>query len=145
MKLHELKNTKGSRTEATRVGRGTGSGKGKTATRGTKGQNSRSGGGVRPGFEGGQTPIFRRLPKIGFVSQNRKDYKIITLGEIEKFNFTDINNKTLFDNKIIKNEDLLVKILANGELTKKVNVNVAKVSKSAKAAIEKAGGSVEVK
>ncbi|ATG97188.1 50S ribosomal protein L15 [Mesoplasma lactucae] len=144
MKLNELKSTKGSRKDVTRVGRGTGSGKGKTASRGHKGQNSRSGGGVRPGFEGGQTPLFRRLPKVGFNSLNRKEYVLINLGQIENFDFNDINPKTLVDNKIIKNEDVLVKILGNGTLTKKVNVKVNKISQSAKDAIEKNGGTVEV-
>lgn len=144
MKLHELKTTPGSREQVTRVGRGTGSGKGKTATRGHKGQNSRSGGGTRPGFEGGQTPLFRRIPKIGFNSLNRQEYVLINLEQIENFGFTEINHQTLVENKIIKSNDRLVKILGKGTLTKKVNVKVNKISQSAKAAIEKNGGTVEV-
>jgi len=144
MKLNELHYTKGSRKSATRVGRGTASGKGKTATRGTKGQNSRSGGGVRPGFEGGQTPLYRRLPKRGFISPNHKEYTIINLDTLESLNLADVNPKTLIDAKIIKNEKELVKVLATGTLTKKVNVRVHKVSKAAQVAIEAAGGSVEL-
>jgi len=144
MKLNELHYTKGSRKNATRVGRGTASGKGKTATRGTKGQNSRSGGGVRPGFEGGQTPLYRRLPKRGFVSPNHKEYTLINLDTLETLNLADVNPKTLIDAKIIKNDKELVKVLATGTLTKKVNVRVHKVSKAAQAAIEAAGGSVEL-
>jgi len=144
MKLHELKATPGSRKKETRIGRGTGSGKGKTATRGHKGQNSRSGGGTRPGFEGGQTPLFRRIPKIGFNSHNQKEYVLINLDQIEKFAFDEINHQTLVEHKIIKNDKVLVKILAKGTLTKKVKVKVNKVSQSSKAMIEKNGGTVEV-
>ncbi|KNG78942.1 50S ribosomal protein L15 [Mycoplasma sp. HU2014] len=144
MKLNELKYTPGSKKEATRVGRGMASGKGKTATRGHKGQNSRSGGGVRPGFEGGQTPLFRRLPKIGFTSPNQKEYVILNLSDLEALNLSAINHETLIDAKIIKNNKTLVKILGKGSLTKKVDVKVNKVSKSAHAEIEKLGGKVEV-
>ncbi|WBX36328.1 50S ribosomal protein L15 [Mycoplasma capricolum] len=144
MKLNELKYTPGSKKEATRVGRGMASGKGKTATRGHKGQNSRSGGGVRPGFEGGQTPLFRRLPKVGFTSLNQKQYTILNLSDLETLGLEVINHESLIDHKIIKNSSALVKILANGTLTKKVDVKVNKISKAAKSAIEKLGGKVEV-
>ncbi|WP_434323662.1 50S ribosomal protein L15 [Mycoplasma capricolum subsp. capricolum] len=144
MKLNELKYTPGSKKEATRVGRGMASGKGKTATRGHKGQNSRSGGGVRPGFEGGQTPLFRRLPKVGFTSLNQKQYTILNLSDLETLGLEVINHESLTDHKIIKNSSVLVKILANGTLTKKVDVKVNKISKAAKSAIEKLGGKVEV-
>ncbi|WP_338972826.1 50S ribosomal protein L15 [Spiroplasma endosymbiont of Panorpa germanica] len=144
MKLHELKYTPGSHKDATRVGRGMASGKGKTSTRGHKGQNSRSGGGVRPGFEGGQTPLFRRLPKIGFTSMNRKEFAIVNLELIEKLGLTSVDHKTLIEKKVIKNEKTLVKVLGNGKITKSINVKVNKISKSAEEAIKASGGTVEV-
>nr|VZR97277.1 50S ribosomal protein L15 [Mycoplasma feriruminatoris] len=144
MKLNELKYTLGSKTKATIVGRGMASGKGKTATRGHKGQNSRSGGGVRPGFEGGQTPLFRRLPKVGFTSLNQKQYTILNLSDLETLGLEKVDHESLINSKIIKNSSVLVKILANGSLTKKVDVKVNKISKAAKDAIEKLGGKVEV-
>ncbi|AHI53290.1 50S ribosomal protein L15 [Spiroplasma culicicola] len=144
MKLHELKYTPGSKKEVTRVGRGMASGKGKTSTRGHKGQNSRSGGGVRPGFEGGQTPLFRRLPKIGFTSLNRKEFTILNLDTIEQLGLTEVNHKTLIEKKVIKSEKSLVKVLGNGKITKAVNVKVNKVSNSASEAIKAAGGTIEV-
>lgn len=144
MKLHELQSTPGSKKDATRVGRGMASGKGKTSTRGHKGQNSRSGGGVRPGFEGGQTPLFRRLPKVGFTSLNRKEYAVVNLELIEKLGLTEVNHKTLVEKRVIKKESVLVKVLGNGKITKAINVKVNKVSKSAEDAIKAAGGTVEV-
>ncbi|AXK51026.1 50S ribosomal protein L15 [Spiroplasma alleghenense] len=144
MKLHELKYTPGSHKDSTRVGRGMASGKGKTSTRGHKGQNSRSGGGVRPGFEGGQTPLFRRLPKIGFTSMNRKEFVIVNLELIEKLGLTTVDHKSLIDKKVIKSEKTLVKVLGNGKITKSINVKVNKVSKSAEEAIKANGGTVEV-
>lgn len=144
MKLHELKYTEGSKKDVTRVGRGMASGKGKTSTRGHKGQNSRSGGGVRVGFEGGQTPLYRRLPKIGFTSRNQKQYVIITLTDLDNLGLTTVNHTTLIEAKVIKNESQLVKVLNNGTLSKKVDVKLNKVSKQAQAEIEKLGGKVEV-
>ncbi|ATZ16177.1 large subunit ribosomal protein L15 [Entomoplasma freundtii] len=144
MKLHELKYTPGSQTKPTRVGRGMASGKGKTATRGHKGQNSRSGGGVRPGFEGGQTPLFRRLPKIGFTSPNQKEYVLINLEQIDKLGLTEVNHETLLAKRVIKNDKQLVKVLGKGTLNHKVNVKVNKISQSAQKAIEALGGIVEV-
>lgn len=144
MKLHELKNTPGSKKDATRVGRGMASGKGKTSTRGHKGQNSRSGGGVRPGFEGGQTPLFRRLPKVGFTSLNRKEFTILNLDQIEKLGLTEVNHKTLIEKKVIKSEKSLVKVLGNGKITKAINIKVNKVSSGAEQAIKAVGGTIEV-
>jgi len=144
MKLNELSYTEGSRKPVTRLGRGTGSGKGKTSTRGHKGQNSRSGGGVRPGFEGGQTPLYRRIPKRGFNSLNKKEYFLLNLEQIAKLNLKEINHKTLIDAKIIKNEQTLIKVLGKGTITSSVNIKVNKISANAKAAIEKNGGTVEV-
>ncbi|ATZ20669.1 50S ribosomal protein L15 [Mesoplasma coleopterae] len=144
MKLHELKYTEGSKKTVTRVGRGMASGKGKTSTRGHKGQNSRSGGGVRVGFEGGQTPLYRRLPKIGFTSPNQKEYVILNLSDLERLNLSLVDHKTLVEHKVIKNEKQLVKVLGNGSITSAINVKLNKVSKSAQAEIEKLGGKVEV-
>jgi large subunit ribosomal protein L15 len=128
MKLHELQFTPGSKKDVTRVGRGMASGKGKTATRGHKGQNSRSGGGVRPGFEGGQTPLFRRLPKIGFTSLNRKEYVIFNLDRLDSLKLTEINHDTLFEKGLIKSKTALVKVLGNGKITSALKVKVNKVS-----------------
>ncbi|AVN62188.1 50S ribosomal protein L15 [Mesoplasma coleopterae] len=144
MKLHELKYTEGSKKTVTRVGRGMASGKGKTSTRGHKGQNSRSGGGVRVGFEGGQTPLYRRLPKIGFTSPNQKEYVILNLSDLERLKLSLVDHKALVEHKVIKNEKQLVKVLGNGSITSAINVKLNKVSKSAQAEIEKLGGKVEV-
>ena len=145
MKLHEMKAAEGSRKVRNRVGRGTSSGNGKTSGRGQKGQKSRSGGGVRPGFEGGQTELFRRLPKRGFSNVNRKDYAIVNLDTLNRFeDGAEVTAETLVAAKIIKDVKSGIKVLANGELTvKNLKVNVAKASAAAKAAIEAAGGSVE--
>ncbi len=144
MKLNELSYTLGSKKTKKRIGRGSSSGHGKTAGRGQKGQNSRSGGGTRLGFEGGQTPLFRRIPKFGFKNINKKYFFILNLNDIENFKFNEITKENLIKNKIIKNDKTLVKILSNGNLTKKVNVKIDKISKNAKAAITKLGGKVEV-
>lgn len=146
MKLHELKPAEGSRQTRKRVGRGTSSGTGKTAGRGQKGQKARSGGGVRLGFEGGQTPLFRRLPKRGFTNINRKEYAIVNLETLNN-RFEDgaeVTPVTLIEAGIIKNEKAGVKILGKGELSKKLTVKAAKFSKTAEEAIKAAGGSVEV-
>ncbi|MGX7060044.1 50S ribosomal protein L15 [Vagococcus humatus] len=145
MKLHELKPSEGSRHVRNRVGRGTSSGNGKTAGRGQKGQKSRSGGGVRLGFEGGQTPLFRRLPKRGFTNINRKDYAIVNLDSLNVFeDGTEVTPTVLLEKGIINNEKSGVKVLAKGELNKKLTVKAAKFSASAKAAIEAVGGTAEV-
>ena len=146
MKLHELQPAEGSRKVRNRVGRGTSSGNGKTAGRGQKGQKARSGGGVRLGFEGGQNPLFRRLPKRGFNNINRKEYAIVNLSVLnDRFeDGAEVTPTTLIEAGVIKNEKSGVKILGNGELTKKLNVKAAKFSKSAEEAITAAGGSIEV-
>ena len=146
MKLHELHPAEGSRHVRNRVGRGSSSGNGKTSGRGQKGQKSRSGGGVRPGFEGGQTELFRRLPKRGFTNVNRKEYAIVNLDTLNRLgDGAEVTAETLVAAKIIKDVKSGIKVLANGELTvKNLKVNVAKASSAAKAAIEAAGGSVEL-
>ncbi|MDG3142674.1 50S ribosomal protein L15 [Streptococcus suis] len=145
MKLHELKPAEGSRKVRNRVGRGTSSGNGKTSGRGQKGQKARSGGGVRLGFEGGQTPLFRRLPKRGFTNINSKEYTLVSLEALNVFeDGTEVSPSVLKNVGIIKSEKSGVKVLANGELTKKLDVKAAKFSKAAEAAIVEKGGSVEV-
>ena len=145
MKLHELQPSEGSRHVRNRVGRGTSSGNGKTAGRGQKGQKARSGGGVRLGFEGGQTPLFQRLPKRGFTNINRKEFAVINLDVLNRFeDGTEVTPALLVESGIIKDEKSGIKVLANGELTKKLSVKAAKFSKAAETAIQAAGGSVEV-
>ena len=145
MKLHELKPAEGSRSSRKRIGRGIGSGTGKTAGKGHKGQNARSGGGVRPGFEGGQNPLFRRLPKRGFTNINRKDYAVVNLDVLNRFDEgTEITPALLIESGVVSNERSGIKILGNGTLDKKLSVQAHKFSASAKEAIENAGGSVEV-
>jgi large subunit ribosomal protein L15 len=145
MKLHELKPAEGSRKTRNRVGRGTGSGNGKTSGKGHKGQNARSGGGVRPGFEGGQTPLFRRLPKRGFTNINRKDFAIVSLDKLNLFDEgTEVTTELLLEAGVISKAKSGVKILGNGKLEKKLTVKANKFSASAKEAIEAAGGSAEV-
>ncbi|CAM2906065.1 50S ribosomal protein L15 [Streptococcus agalactiae LMG 14747] len=145
MKLHELKPAEGSRKVRNRVGRGTSSGNGKTSGRGQKGQKARSGGGVRLGFEGGQTPLFRRLPKRGFTNINAKEYALVSLESLNIFeDGTEVSPSVLKNAGVIKSEKSGVKILANGELTKKLDVKASKFSKAAEAAIVEKGGSVEV-
>ena len=143
MKLHEMTQTEASKTR-NRVGRGPGSGNGKTSGRGQKGQKARSGGGVRLGFEGGQTPLARRLPKRGFTNFNRKEYAIVNVETLNQFDEgTEINVALLLDKKIIRKELAGLKVLGDGELTKKLVVKANKFSASAKEAIEKAGGTAE--
>jgi large subunit ribosomal protein L15 len=145
MKLHELKPAEGSRKTRNRVGRGTGSGNGKTAGKGHKGQNARSGGGVRPGFEGGQTPLFQRLPKRGFTNINRKDFAIVNLSTLNRFeDGTEVTPELLLETGIVSNVKSGVKVLGDGQLEKKLTVKANKFSASAKEAIESAGGTVEV-
>ncbi|MED5919979.1 50S ribosomal protein L15 [Streptococcus anginosus] len=145
MKLHELQPAAGSRKVRNRVGRGTSSGNGKTAGRGQKGQKARSGGKVRLGFEGGQTPLFRRMPKRGFLNINRKEYAIVNLDQLNVFeDGAEVTPVVLIEAGIVKAEKSGVKILGNGELTKKLTVKAAKFSKSAEEAITAKGGSVEV-
>lgn len=146
MNLNELKPVAGARHAKKRVGRGIGSGMGKTATRGHKGQNSRSGGGVRPGYEGGQTQLFKRLPKRGFTNINRKEYAIVNLGDInEKFEAgAVVDLEALVQAGLVKKEYEGVKILSKGEVSKAFTVKAAKFSKSAEEKIKTAGGTVEV-
>ncbi|MGO3652620.1 50S ribosomal protein L15 [Vagococcus sp.] len=145
MKLHELQPAEGSRQVRNRVGRGSSSGNGKTSGRGQKGQKSRSGGKVRLGFEGGQTPLFRRLPKRGFTNINRKDYAIVNLDVLNRFeDGAEVTPTVLVESGIIKDVKSGIKVLGNGELSKKLTVKAAKFSKSAQSAIEAAGGTIEV-
>jgi len=145
VKLGELKPPKGARKSRKRVGRGVGSGLGKTSARGQDGQNSRSGGGTRPGFEGGQMPLARRLPKRGFTNIFAKTYAIVNVSDLDRFNDGDvITAELLKDKKVIGKISDGLKVLGNGELKKKLTVKAAKFSKSAKEKIEAAGGSAEV-
>ena len=145
MKLHELQPAAGSKKTRTRVGRGLGSGLGKTSGRGQKGQKARSGGGVRLGFEGGQTPLFRRLPKRGFTNINAKEYALVNLDQLNVFeDGTEVTPAVLKEAGIVRAEKSGVKVLGNGELTKKLTVKAAKFSKSAEEAITAKGGSIEV-
>ncbi|MEO4055244.1 50S ribosomal protein L15 [Solibacillus sp. CAU 1738] len=145
MKLHELKPAEGSRKVRNRVGRGIGSGNGKTAGKGHKGQNARSGGGVRPGFEGGQNPLFRRLPKRGFTNINRKEYAIVNLDVLNRFeDGAEVTAALLLETGVVSNEKAGIKVLGHGTLTKKLTVKAHKFSASAKEAIENAGGTTEV-
>jgi large subunit ribosomal protein L15 len=145
MKLHELKPAEGSRQERKRKGRGIGSGNGKTAGKGHKGQNARSGGGVRLGFEGGQTPLFRRLPKRGFTNINRKEYAIVNLDTLNRFEEgTEVTPELLIETGVVSNEKSGIKILAKGTLEKKLSVKAHKFSSAAKESIEAAGGNAEV-
>jgi large subunit ribosomal protein L15 len=145
MKLHELSPAPGSVKEVKRIGRGHGSGQGKTAGKGHKGQNARSGGGVRPGFEGGQTTLARRIPKRGFNNIFRTEYATVNVSDLEKFvDGTVVDAELLKASGLIKKELDGVKILGNGELTKNLTVKAAKFSAAAKEKIEKAGGKAEV-
>ena len=145
MKLHELKPAEGSRKVRNRVGRGIGSGNGKTSGKGHKGQNARSGGGVRPGFEGGQNPLFRRLPKRGFTNINRKEYAIVNLDALNRFeDGAEVSPALLLETGIVSNEKAGIKILGHGTVNVKLTVKAHKFSASAKEAIENAGGTTEV-
>ena len=145
MKLQELQPAAGSKTAPKRVGRGTGSGLGKTSGRGQKGQKSRSGGGVRPGFEGGQMPLSRRLPKRGFKNIFAKVYTTINVGELEVFeDGTEITAEFLKNAGFIKKINDGIKILGQGELTKKLTVKAVKFTASAQEKISAAGGVAEV-
>ncbi|WP_432362133.1 50S ribosomal protein L15 [Sporosarcina sp. UB5] len=145
MKLHDMKPAEGARKARKRIGRGIGSGTGKTSGKGHKGQNARSGGGVRLGFEGGQIPLFQRLPKRGFTNINRKEYAIVNLDVLNRFDEgTEVSPELLIETGIVSNEKSGIKILGNGTLEKKITVKAHKFSASAKEAIEKAGGQVEV-
>jgi large subunit ribosomal protein L15 len=145
MTLHELKPNSGATHSKKRVGRGTSSGTGKTSGRGQKGQNSRSGGGVRLGFEGGQTPLFKRLPKKGFTNPFRKEYAIVNLSDLSGYeDGMIITPEVLLNDRVIRKQLSGVKILGKGKLEIKLTVKAHKFSASAKQAIEEAGGVVEV-
>jgi len=145
MKLQDLKPAEGSKKSPKRIGRGTASGWGKTAGRGQDGQNSRSGGGTRPGFEGGQMPLYRRLPKRGFTNIFAKEYACINVDRLNIFeDGTEITQELLVERRVIKKIHNGVKILGNGDLKKNLTVKVSKFSKAAAEKIEAAGGKVEV-
>ena len=144
MKLHTLSPAEGSAKAAWRKGRGIGSGNGKTAGKGHKGQNARSGGGVRPGFEGGQIPLYRKLPKRGFHNKFAKVYAIVNVEALNVFENGDVVDlAALLDRRIVRKENDGLKVLGNGELTKKLTVKAAIFSASAKEKIEAAGGKTE--
>jgi len=145
MKLHELKAVPGSKKAPKRKGRGTASGQGKTAGRGMNGQNSRSGGGTRLGFEGGQMPLYRRIPKRGFTNIWREELEIVNVGELNMFeDGMEITAEVLKEKGLIKKTNKDLKVLGDGKLEKKLTVKANKFSKSATEAIEQAGGTVEV-
>ena len=145
MKLHELSPAPGSAKDAWRKGRGHGSGNGKTAGKGHKGQNARSGGGVRPGFEGGQLPLYRKLPKRGFNNIFAKEYAIVNVDDLNKFeDGATVDMNALLENGTIRKELCGLKVLGNGEITKKLTVKASVFSASAKEKIEAAGGKAEV-
>ena len=145
MKIHELAPAKGSRNKRKRVGRGQGSGQGGTAGRGHKGQKSRSGGGPRPGFEGGQMPLQRRLPKRGFTNIFRKQFAIINIKDLKRFEANaDLDTEAFKEAGLIKKIGHGVKLLGNGNIDFPLNVKVHKTSKTAKEKIEAAGGKVEL-
>ncbi len=144
MKLSELKPAEGSKENAFRVGRGHGSGNGKTSGRGHKGQKARSGGGVRPGFEGGQMPLYRRLPKRGFTNRNTKDIVAINVDRLNVFEDGEtVTISALVEKGVVSNPRDGVKLLGNGNLEKKLTVKVTAVSQGAKEKVEALGGSVE--
>ena len=145
MKLNELKPAEGSRKKEVRVGRGTGSGRGKTSCRGHKGQNARSGGGVRPGFEGGQMPIYRRLPKRGFKNIWAKQFAEVNVETLNRFeDGAEVDPVALVEEGILKNVYDGIRILGNGELSKKLTVRAQGFTKTAVQKIEAAGGKAEV-
>ncbi len=146
MKLYEINQPEGAIKKRKRVGRGVATGNGKTSGKGHKGQNARSGGGVRPGFEGGQLPLFRRLPKRGFTNAPFKtEYATINLSDLEKFeDGAVVTPELLKEMGIVKKQLAGIKVLGNGELTKKVTVKASKFSKTAVEKIEKLGGKAEV-
>ncbi len=145
MKLHELQSTEGSRSEHYRKGRGIGSGNGKTAGKGHKGQNARSGGGVALGFEGGQMPLWRRLPKRGFKNVNRIEYAVVNVNDLNRFEEgTVVTPALLKEVGLVGKEYHGAKVLGSGKLEKKLTVQASKFSKSAESAINSVGGKAEV-
>ena len=142
MKLHTLPKIEGSTHRHKRLGCGRSSGHGKTSGRGHKGMKARSGGGVRPGFEGGQMPLYRKLPHRGFNNVNRVEFAVVNLSQIDKCEGSEIDRNVLVKAGIVRASDLLVKVLGNGEISRPVTVVAQKFSASAKAKIEAAGGKV---
>ena len=145
MRLDELQPAEGSKFTAKRVGRGIGSGNGKTSGKGHKGQNARSGGGVRPGFEGGQLPLYRKLPKRGFYNRFAKEYSVVNVEALNRFeDGSVVDLAVLADAGVVSQPKGALKVLGNGELAKKITVKAAVFSASAKEKIEAAGGKTEV-
>lgn len=145
MKLHELRPAEGTTKNKKRLGRGTASGQGKSAGKGQKGQNARTGGGVRVGFEGGQMPLYRRLPKVGFTNIFRREYAVVNLGDLDVFeNGAVVTVEALKEAGLVKAMKSGVKILGSGEITKSLTVQAHKFSKTAAEKITAAGGKVEV-
>ncbi len=145
MNLHDLKPARGAKKRRKRIGRGPGSGHGKTATKGHKGLLARSGGGKRPGFEGGQMPLIRRVPKFGFANPFRTEYAIVNLKSLENWTGGEtVTPQAMAEAGLVKRKTLPIKILGNGELKKSLVVQAHKFSKSAEAKIQAAGGRVEV-
>jgi len=146
MRINDLHNAEGAKREAKRLGRGTSSGLGKTSGKGQKGQNSRSGGGVRLGFEGGQMPLLRRLPKVGFTNKFRTVYTTVNVEDLNRFEDETVVDFELLSEKglVKKAKNAGLKVLGNGELTKKLHVKANKFSESAIEKIKNAGGSIEV-
>jgi len=143
MKLHELKNVKGAIHRKKRIGCGEGGGHGKTSGRGGKGQKARSGGSIRPGFEGGQMPLYRKLPRRGFnQAAFRTEAAVVNLDDLKAIadDVTDVNAQVLADNGLLRKDETYVKILGNGEITRALKITASKFSASAKEKIEKAGG-----
>jgi len=145
MKLHSLANTQGTHRRKKRVGCGEGSGRGKTSTRGQKGQKSRAGGTVRPGFEGGQMPLYRKLPHRGFNNfKFRTDYALVNIGDLEKVTATEIDKDQLVEAGLVRKNCKRIKVLGQGEIKKAITISADKFSSSAKSKIEAAGGTVKV-
>ena len=143
MKLHELKNVKGAIHRKKRVGCGEGGGHGKTSGRGGKGQTARSGGSIRPGFEGGQVPLYRKLPRRGFnQAQFRTEAAVVNIDDLKAIadDITEINAQVFADNGLLRKDETYVKVLGNGEITRALKITASKFSASAKEKIEKAGG-----
>lgn len=145
MRLHDLKNVPGAVHRRKRVGCGEGSGRGKTCGRGGKGQTARSGGSIRPGFEGGQMPLYRKLPHRGFNNKNfRTDYAVVNLSDLARLDVTTIDRQVLVGNGLIRSNAGLIKVLGDGEVSKALTISADKFSASAKAKIEAAGGKATV-
>ncbi|MCD8298424.1 MAG: 50S ribosomal protein L15 [Opitutae bacterium] len=144
MKLHNLPKIEGSTHRRKRLGCGPGSGHGKTSGRGHKGMKARSGGGVRPGFEGGQMPLYRKLPQRGFRNVNRVEFAVVNVGQLQKLDGDTIGRDEMVRAGIVRANQLFIKVLGEGEITKPITVSAQKFSASAKSKIEAAGGKVEV-